>query len=177
MAQWAATPSIGDVGDFAWTLTSYDPGLADLPVDFSAATGLTIGNVTPGAAGFGGTADDLYTFKYTLTVDSGVFDTVVCSSTISSGSYTITKVIKDGDGNELATAVSANGNASGFIHITGAPTTIYVTETLDLRTGTILNVGNTYKTVVPEPSTVLAGSLLLLPFAASTIRRIRKNKA
>jgi hypothetical protein len=28
---------------------------------------------------------------------------------------------------------------------------------------------------VPEPTTVLAGALLLLPFAASTIRRFRKN--
>jgi hypothetical protein len=30
--------------------------------------------------------------------------------------------------------------------------------------------------VVPEPTTVLAGALLLLPFAASTIRFIRKNR-
>ena len=29
---------------------------------------------------------------------------------------------------------------------------------------------------VPEPSTYLAGALLLLPFAASTMRRLRKNR-
>jgi hypothetical protein len=29
--------------------------------------------------------------------------------------------------------------------------------------------------VVPEPTTILAGALLLLPFAASTIRRFRKT--
>ncbi len=29
---------------------------------------------------------------------------------------------------------------------------------------------------VPEPSTIIAGALLLLPFAASTIRRMRKNR-
>ena len=29
---------------------------------------------------------------------------------------------------------------------------------------------------VPEPSTVIAGALLLLPFAASTMRRLRKNR-
>ncbi len=29
--------------------------------------------------------------------------------------------------------------------------------------------------VVPEPSTIIAGALLLLPFGASTIKRIRKN--
>ncbi len=32
-------------------------------------------------------------------------------------------------------------------------------------------------TPVPEPTTVLAGMLLLLPFGASTIRHIRRNKA
>jgi hypothetical protein len=30
---------------------------------------------------------------------------------------------------------------------------------------------------VPEPTTVVAGALLLLPFAASTIRFMRKNRA
>ena len=32
-------------------------------------------------------------------------------------------------------------------------------------------------TVVPEPATLIAGALLLLPFAFSTIRIIRKNKS
>jgi len=32
-------------------------------------------------------------------------------------------------------------------------------------------------TAVPEPATVLAGALLLLPFGASTIRILRKNRA
>ena len=30
--------------------------------------------------------------------------------------------------------------------------------------------------IVPEPATVLAGALLLLPFAASTLRRVRRNR-
>jgi hypothetical protein len=30
---------------------------------------------------------------------------------------------------------------------------------------------------IPEPTTVLAGALLLLPFAASTIRFVRKNRS
>jgi len=30
---------------------------------------------------------------------------------------------------------------------------------------------------VPEPTTMLAGTLLLLPFGASTIRVLRKNRA
>jgi len=31
--------------------------------------------------------------------------------------------------------------------------------------------------LVPEPTTMVAGALLLLPFAASTVRFIRKNRA
>lgn len=31
-------------------------------------------------------------------------------------------------------------------------------------------------TVIPEPTTVIAGALLLLPFGLSTIRRLRRNK-
>ena len=31
-------------------------------------------------------------------------------------------------------------------------------------------------TAVPEPTTLIAGALLLLPFAASTLRRLRKNR-
>jgi hypothetical protein len=54
----------------------------------------------------------------------------------------------------------------------------YSVRALNLTSGT---AGNTLNqdllVVVPEPTTVLAGALLLLPFAASTIRFIRKNRA
>ena len=30
---------------------------------------------------------------------------------------------------------------------------------------------------VPEPTTMIAGALLLLPFGASTLRMLRKNRA
>ena len=36
--------------------------------------------------------------------------------------------------------------------------------------------GNWSLTAVPEPSTYLAGALMLLPFAASTVRRLGKNR-
>jgi hypothetical protein len=29
---------------------------------------------------------------------------------------------------------------------------------------------------IPEPTTMIAGALLLLPFALSTLRRLRKNR-
>ena len=36
--------------------------------------------------------------------------------------------------------------------------------------------GWTAYNVVPEPTTIIAGALLLLPFGASTIRFLRKNR-
>jgi hypothetical protein len=36
---------------------------------------------------------------------------------------------------------------------------------------------STYNTVVPEPTTMIAGALLLLPFGMSTIRMLRKKRA
>jgi hypothetical protein len=32
------------------------------------------------------------------------------------------------------------------------------------------------ETAVPEPTTIIAGALLLLPFGASTVRILRKNR-
>lgn len=48
---------------------------------------------------------------------------------------------------------------------------------------TITSIGGGYYSAepilvpVPEPSTYLAGALLLLPFAATTVRKLRKNRA
>ncbi|MGH7972845.1 MAG: hypothetical protein ACREIC_29370, partial [Limisphaerales bacterium] len=36
-------------------------------------------------------------------------------------------------------------------------------------------IDNVVLTAVPEPATILAGALLLLPFGASTIRILRRN--
>jgi len=52
---------------------------------------------------------------------------------------------------------------------------------LSFQYGTDLNDPNLVpppsSTPVPEPSTVIAGMLLLLPFGASTLRVLRKNRA
>ena len=41
--------------------------------------------------------------------------------------------------------------------------------------GLPFNVNQDVLGVVPEPTTVIAGALLLLPFAASTLRKVRRN--
>lgn len=66
----------------------------------------------------------------------------------------------------------------------GSPTIVLSYSFIPGKTLTQLTSGGVYKTgfsgqvsAVPEPSTVVAAALLLLPFGASTIRSIRKNRA
>lgn len=42
--------------------------------------------------------------------------------------------------------------------------------------GDTLNVANVEVSAVPEPTTMIAGALLLLPFGASAFRKLRKNR-
>jgi hypothetical protein len=119
--------------------------------------------------------------EYTADLTDGmVFSAVSVDSTLYyDKKATITKeVYNAANGALLVTVKSVNGVPSNLGEFTGFPgvNTILVKETIKIEAGTTLgDFGNTF--VVPEPSTVLAGSLLLLPFAASTIRRFRKNKA
>jgi hypothetical protein len=43
--------------------------------------------------------------------------------------------------------------------------------------GLVSTTGQNYVVPVPEPATMIAGALLLLPFGASTLRILRKNRA
>ncbi len=76
----------------------------------------------------------------------------------------------------VALAISAVGS-----NVTAAANGAYGVFALDL-TGNTPGSANTYFqpqlgfTPVPEPSTVVAGALLLLPFGVSTVRILRKNK-
>jgi len=54
--------------------------------------------------------------------------------------------------------------------------TSYYLTIMDQFSGNVSSA-DTSLTVVPEPSTVVAGALLLLPFGVSTLRILRKNKA
>jgi hypothetical protein len=42
---------------------------------------------------------------------------------------------------------------------------------------TISQVAQSFHQAVPEPTTIIAGALLLLPFGASTLRILRKKHA
>jgi hypothetical protein len=67
----------------------------------------------------------------------------------------------------------------------GGPDPVPWLENIAATDGSSLTVGNwadygvtgdAYVQVVPEPTTMIAGALLLLPFGASTIRMLRKNR-
>jgi hypothetical protein len=69
------------------------------------------------------------------------------------------------------------------LYVDPAQTTLYVIKDIAMSTSqsvpltTISVVSQSFhQTVVPEPSTVVAGALLLLPFGVSTLRILRKNK-
>ena len=71
----------------------------------------------------------------------------------------------------LTSAEQANANApikyAGFL-LAPTPETQYGLKTQEM----LYNI-----TLVPGPTTMIAGALLLLPFAASTVRFARKNRA
>jgi hypothetical protein len=72
--------------------------------------------------------------------------------------------------------------ANDMLNIVPPETLLYVTKDISLA---IPNDDTTQVTIsqvtqsfhqVPEPTTVLAGALLLLPFGASTLRILRRNR-
>jgi len=67
----------------------------------------------------------------------------------------------------LLTASYFSGNSS----LWGQPLEIVISTPTSQ-----LDFDNVSLSVVPEPTTIMAGALLLLPFAASTLRMLRKNR-
>jgi hypothetical protein len=64
-----------------------------------------------------------------------------------------------------ATFVAAANQSSGLLDLVTAPD------------GNDFAVDDISLTAVPEPTTMIAGALLLLPFGASTLRMLRKRRA
>jgi hypothetical protein len=74
--------------------------------------------------------------------------------------------------------------ADDNLNITPPETLLYVTKDISLTTfdtanGTTVSISQVSQSFheVPEPTTMIAGALLLLPFGASTLRILRKNRA
>jgi choice-of-anchor C domain-containing protein len=63
---------------------------------------------------------------------------------------------------------------SGLFQASGSSTDLIFTDTSGRETAWGAAIDNV--SLVPEPTTLIAGALLLLPFGASTLRRLRKNR-
>jgi hypothetical protein len=169
MADWTATPTV-TLGDTTWTLV----GLSSLPgvlnIELDNLTGLRITDNN------GGLTSGSYTLNYDLGISSGtVFTGVEVDSTRNSGTTDVIKSIYDHSGGTLLAGPLDSHNGSDVsASITGAPSSIYVAESVTIVGGRLNNFANTY-TVVPEPTTMIAGALLLLPFGASTLRILRRR--
>jgi hypothetical protein len=65
-----------------------------------------------------------------------------------------------------------------YIEETGGPYTIYTAVNGDSGVSITYQITpQVHNVVVPEPTTALTGALLLLPFGASTLRILRKDRA
>ncbi|NOS70498.1 MAG: hypothetical protein HOP33_11265 [Verrucomicrobia bacterium] len=129
-----------------------------------------------------------YTFVYTLTRTAGpdqigrfTVDGWLPSQTLMVGNLT-------GSANFAQSAdrkAGSGGKVVGFNYDTGLPGVSILVIATDTKTWAYTSAGiqngsgtsATTLAAVPEPTTVIAGALLLLPFGASTVRFIRRNRA
>jgi hypothetical protein len=107
------------------------------------------------------------------------FDTFNGSLNYSGGNPQATGFKVEATGNPLLNVAVTPGTAaiiSYYFTATSLSTTLRFTELtgFDSNAGWIDNVS---VVAVPEPATVVAGALLLLPFGASIIRIVRKNRS
>lgn len=84
------------------------------------------------------------------------------------------------DTSQLTWLLVKDGNKGSYLwNLTGlwnGTDTIQIGDIFDGKSFSHLEIGGTVA-VVPEPTTMIAGALLLLPFGASTLRALRRNRA
>jgi hypothetical protein len=117
-------------------------------------------NFTPGPYSDGGSGNEDGFGSFNQTINT--FDGNTHSST------TVSFTLTDTSGTWASAADVLKGNAQGL----EAAAHIFV-STGDGNNG---NPATGFASAVPEPTTMVAGALLLLPFGASTMRFIRKNR-
>lgn len=173
-------------------LTTFDATKITVTAYYNPATGYDYlswkGNMSFATAGTG-TAD--LVLNYVVTASAGAINSIDQAYTGSSINGLLTV-------DETAALGSFGGNVVGYSHlqigdlsdppaeandllnIVPPETALYVTKDMALAV-----IGGGFTTIsqvtqsfhqVPEPTTVLAGALLLLPFGASTLRILRRNR-
>jgi hypothetical protein len=132
----------------------------------NAGTGFTPG---PWSNGGSGNEDGLGTYNLTINSFDGYThssDTISFTITKSSGTWSSATDVLAGDAGSLGNIAAAH------IFVAASPANGGANGGAALVTGFAAGNGT-----VPEPTTVLAGALLLLPFGASTLRILRRNRA
>lgn len=177
---WQSSP-IND-GAATWTLVSTDlPGILSVSFNTSVSggTGFSIQSAQPLGTMLYGSWNLVY--RVVLNDSSLAFNSVFVDSTIGvtgplTGSGTqVQKTITTLGANPttLAVATSINGNTSGQVLFPNSVNGMLVTETIyaDMAGSRFLSDFQNSYAVVPEPSTMVAGGLLLVPFAVGFFRR------
>ena len=197
LADLAANGGSLTIGDKTFSGFSYNSsGLtsfnaAAIMVTASIVNGvyaLTWGGNISLSSGGAATADLL--LNYVVTANAGLITTIGQSytGTAIGGTLAVTETVAAGGvgGPVIATSqldITSSNSTGPQLTVNPGRSTLYVTK--DIVFGTTENGGlvsisqvtQTFtQTAVPEPSTVVAGALLLLPFGVSTLRILRKSK-
>lgn len=181
---------------------SGDPGAA-VPLDLSSQVGVTLVSPIAGATFSASLTSRVfqeslldnplggYTFVYTLANLGSSADevarlsidnwmnlpaTAVAGNSAAAGAILSTQATRSGNGNVIGFNWYSPDLAPGsFAEVFIRTSLQYVTiASGTVQDGSAVTGIPTY--AVPEPTTVLAGALLLLPFGASTIRFLRKSR-
>jgi hypothetical protein len=182
MSTWAGGSV--DVNGVTWTLNTglstlqtLDPNLI---VNFSAFGQLQFVD-NNGGTSYPVTSSAGLVYTATLDNPSLGFSSVQLNADVLGPTAAISKTVSSSGNGSVTVSIpgtTIGAESSGlFASIPGSPNSIAVTETLSLSGSNpgIQDFQNNY-TVVPEPTTMIAGTLLLLPFGASTMRVLRRNR-
>jgi hypothetical protein len=174
----AGSPSLANNGTSTASVTSYGDGWVNQYSGFGTAQGYwdlgSSGSILLGNLGL--TSSGTYTLKIYQWVDTGfgfpgAKDYTIIGGTGGSGTLSWLQDIITPD---------PTGFGGGW-QIWNATIDLSPSQTILLSGPTGAHEGaiidKVMLTVVPEPATLIAGALLLVPFAFSTIRIIRKPKA
>lgn len=162
---------------------SFSGTVGDYSVAISA-TGITLAggafpsldlDVANAQAGAGATSLEVYYSNGPFGPSSGsyVLSTYVSSGTVVSTAYGGTSDF------DLTSNLGGSSDTAGAVTVntTGQGTTLtpYYLTLEDLITGSEVSADSSFRTI-PETSTVLAGSLMLLPLGVGVLRSLRKER-
>jgi hypothetical protein len=191
------TLTVGDktFSDFSFTaanLTSWDPANVTVTAseDANGVYFLTWSGNVAALASLGNATADLK-LNYAVTASAGVIATIDQGYT-GSGIISVAETVSPSSGGVPITSTIIlpltgvlNPDSADNIPVVPPSSTLYVTKDISLAVlpnGTLASDLATISQVeqsfhqVPEPTTVLAGALLLLPLGASTLRILRRNR-